>query len=83
MAPIIEVRGVSKRFGWVISEPAALFLFEAAGGWGRDVFGWTTTVGDMQVRALQMRVFVIELTITLVLRHAPRGLIPETAVRHD
>jgi branched-chain amino acid transport system permease protein len=68
---------------WVISEPAALFLFEIAGDWGRDVFGWTTTVGDMQVRALQMRVFVIGLTISLVLRYAPRGLIPEKVVRYD
>jgi branched-chain amino acid transport system permease protein len=68
---------------WVISEPAALFLFDAAGQWGRDIFGWGTTVADMQVRALQMRVFVIGLTITLVLRFAPRGLIPEKVVRYD
>jgi branched-chain amino acid transport system permease protein len=68
---------------WVISEPAALFLFEIIGDWGRDVFGWTTTVGDMQVRALQMRVFVIGLTISLVLRYAPRGLIPEKVVKHE
>jgi branched-chain amino acid transport system permease protein len=68
---------------WVISEPAALFLFQIAGDWGRDAFGWTTTVGDMQVRALQMRVFVIGLTISLVLRYAPRGLIPEKVVRYD
>jgi branched-chain amino acid transport system permease protein len=68
---------------WVISEPAALFLFEVAGDWGRNVLGWETTVGDMQVRALQMRVFVIGLTISLVLRYAPRGLIPEKVVRYD
>jgi branched-chain amino acid transport system permease protein len=37
----------------------------------------------MQVRALQMRVFVIGLTISLVLRYAPRGLIPEKVVRYD
>lgn len=66
---------------WVMSEPAALFLFNLAGDWGRDLFGWQA--GDLQARALQMRVFVIGLTITLVLRYAPRGLIPERPVRYE
>ncbi len=66
---------------WVMSEPAALFLFDAAGNWGQEVFGWEPS--DLQSRALQMRVFVIGLTISLVLRFAPRGLIPEKVVRDE
>jgi branched-chain amino acid transport system permease protein len=30
-----------------------------------------------------MRVFVIGLTITLVLRFAPKGLLPEKVVKYD
>ncbi len=67
---------------WVMSEPAALFLFQQGAELGNRAFGWEAP-GDLATRALQMRVFVIGLAITLVLRFAPRGLLPEKAVHHD
>ena len=67
---------------WVMSEPATLFLFQHGADWGSQLFGWQAP-GDLATRALQMRVFVIGLAITLVLRFAPRGLLPEKIVHHD
>ncbi|MBB3935269.1 branched-chain amino acid ABC transporter permease [Aureimonas phyllosphaerae] len=61
---------------WTMSEPAALTLFSLARDWGQSLFGWVAPA-DLDSRALQMRVFVIGLTITLVLRFAPRGVLPE------
>lgn len=67
---------------WTMSEPVALFLFQQADVWGGRLFDWQAP-GDLHTRALQMRVFVIGLTITLVLRFAPQGLLPEKPVRHE
>ncbi|MEQ8451023.1 MAG: branched-chain amino acid ABC transporter permease [Nitratireductor sp.] len=67
---------------WTMSEPAALFLFDQIAYWGDRLFDWQAPA-DMTTRALQMRVFVIGLTITLVLRFAPRGLIPERPVKYE
>jgi branched-chain amino acid transport system permease protein len=67
---------------WTMSEPAALFLFAQAEYWGESLFGWDAP-DDLRTRALQMRVFVIGLTITLVLRFAPKGLLPEKQVRYE
>lgn len=67
---------------WTMSEPAALFLFDQVSYWGDRLFDWQAP-SDMATRALQMRVFVIGLTITLVLRFAPRGLIPEQPVKYE
>ena len=67
---------------WIMSEPAALFLFQQVAVWGDRLFDWQAPT-DLPTRALQMRVFVIGLTITLVLRFAPNGLLPEKPVRHD
>ncbi len=67
---------------WTMSEPAALFLFDQITYWGDRLFDWQAPA-DMTTRALQMRVFVIGLTITLVLRFAPRGLIPERPVKYE
>ncbi|MBB3951369.1 branched-chain amino acid ABC transporter permease [Aureimonas jatrophae] len=61
---------------WTMSEPAALWLFGLARDLGSAWFGWQAPA-DLDSRALQMRVFVIGLTITLVLRFAPNGLLPE------
>ena len=61
---------------WTMSEPAALWLFDLIRQWGDAWFGWQAPA-DLDSRALQMRVFVIGLTITLVLRIAPRGVLPE------
>ena len=67
---------------WTLSEPAALLLFEALRDLGDAWFGWEPP-SDLQSRALQMRVFVIGLTITLVLRFAPRGVLPERVPKHE
>ena len=45
---------------------------------------WSTHIGwgaipDIESRSLQMRVFVLGLVISIALRYAPRGLIPETS----
>jgi branched-chain amino acid transport system permease protein len=61
---------------WTMSEPVALWLFGLVRDVGLDWFGWVAPA-DLDSRALQMRVFVIGLTITLVLRIAPRGALPE------
>ena len=61
---------------WTMSEPLALTLFGLARDWGQVWFGWVAPA-DLDSRALQMRVFVIGLTITLVLRFAPGGVLPE------
>lgn len=61
---------------WVMSEPATLAVFEAIKYLGASWFDWQAP-NDFDSRALQMRVFVIGLTITLVLRFAPQGLLPE------
>lgn len=67
---------------WTMSEPAALFVFQQAAIWGDHFFNWQAPV-DLPTRALQMRVFIIGLTITLVLRFAPNGLLPEKPVKYD
>lgn len=61
---------------WVMSDPLALWFFSYIENWGRSIFNWEPPV-DFSARALQMRVFVIGLTITLVLRFAPQGILPE------
>lgn len=66
---------------WTISQPVALSLFDAIAHYGRDWFGWQPP-SDLDSRALQMRVFVVGLAITLVLRYAPRGVLPEPQARH-
>ena len=65
---------------WVMSEPAALMLFHAIRDLGRDWFGWIAPA-DLDSRALQARVFAIGLTISLVLRYAPGGVLPEKLPR--
>jgi branched-chain amino acid transport system permease protein len=66
---------------WTMSEPAALALFDVARSLGDAAFGWQAP-DDLNSRALQTRVFVIGLTITLVLRYAPKGLLPEEVPEH-
>ncbi len=66
---------------WVMSEPATLAIFEGVKYLGLEWFDWQAP-GDFDSRALQMRVFVIGLTITLVLRFAPKGLLPEKINKH-
>lgn len=64
---------------WVLSEPVSQALFFTLS----DVFegwGWGG-IPEIESRSLQMRVFVLGLVITLALRFAPRGLIPEVIRR--
>ncbi|MDN3523102.1 branched-chain amino acid ABC transporter permease [Halomonas ramblicola] len=65
---------------WVMSEPLALAVLELVVGLGEGAFGWDAP-SNLDSRALQARVFVIGLLISLVLRYAPKGLLPEK-VRH-
>ncbi|GKW49848.1 branched-chain amino acid ABC transporter permease [Halomonas sp. NCCP-2165] len=65
---------------WIMSEPLALYLMQLASSLGEGL-GWVDPA-DMQSRALQARVLVIGLLITLVLRFAPKGLLPEKIKHH-
>jgi len=64
---------------WVISDPLAQLIFlnlsQLTGslGWG--------AIPEIDSRALQMRVFVLGVVITIALRYAPRGLLPEVVRR--
>jgi branched-chain amino acid transport system permease protein len=64
---------------WVVSDPIAQFLFlnlsevTSAIGWG--------AIPEIDSRSVQMRVFVMGLVIVMVLRYAPKGLLPETVKR--
>ncbi|WP_029041791.1 branched-chain amino acid ABC transporter permease [Cucumibacter marinus] len=60
---------------WTISDPIAEFIFRNLSEFS-DGMGWGA-IPDVQSRALQMRVFVLGLVITIALRYAPQGLIPE------
>ncbi|HEX4297049.1 MAG TPA: branched-chain amino acid ABC transporter permease [Devosia sp.] len=62
---------------WLLSEPLAQGLFSVISYWSTQI-GWGA-IPDVESRSLQMRVFVLGLVITVALRYAPRGLIPETA----
>ncbi|MFO8045712.1 MAG: branched-chain amino acid ABC transporter permease [Halomonas sp.] len=66
---------------WIMSEPLALFVMQLAVSFGEGAFGWDAP-SNMDSRALQARVFVIGLLITLVLRFAPKGLLPEKVKHH-
>lgn len=65
---------------WVLSEPLSQALFRALSDWSLQ-FGWGA-IPDIESRSLQMRVFVLGLVITLALRYAPKGLIPEVMRQH-
>ena len=64
---------------WTMAEPLTLGLFGAVRDIGAS-WGWEAPA-DLDSRALAMRVFVIGLTITLVLRYAPKGVMPERFAR--
>jgi branched-chain amino acid transport system permease protein len=61
---------------WVMSEPLALFVMQLVVDLGSIWFAWEAP-DNLSSRALQARVFVIGLLIVLVLRYAPKGLMPE------
>ncbi|WP_127144206.1 branched-chain amino acid ABC transporter permease [Pelagibacterium montanilacus] len=65
---------------WLLSEPLAQALFATVSNWSVSM-GWHA-IPDINARSVQMRVFVLGLIITLALRYAPRGLLPEF-IRRD
>ncbi|WP_428239912.1 branched-chain amino acid ABC transporter permease [Gynuella sp.] len=67
---------------WTMSEPVALVLFDLVRDLGDKWFSWQAPA-DLDSRALQARVFVIGLIITMVLRYAPKGVIPEKIAQHS
>ena len=66
---------------WVISEPLAKAIFETVSYWSTSM-GWSE-IPDIESRSAQMRVFVLGLVITIALRYAPKGLIPEQVRRQS
>ncbi|UXN74666.1 branched-chain amino acid ABC transporter permease [Devosia sp. A8/3-2] len=64
---------------WVISEPLAKAVFDVVSYWSSTA-GWGA-IPDIEARSAQMRVFVLGPVITIALRFAPKGLIPEVVRR--
>ena len=64
---------------WVLSAPLSQALFFFISGWSTTI-GWGA-IPDIDSRSLQMRVFVLGLVISIALRYAPKGLIPEVVRR--
>jgi branched-chain amino acid transport system permease protein len=62
---------------WLLSEPLAQALFGGISYWSAQI-GWGA-IPDIESRSLQVRVLVLGLVISIALRYAPRGLIPETS----
>ena len=67
-------------FVWILSDPLAQFLFVNLSNWS-DSIGWGA-IPEIDSRSLQMRVFVLGLVISIALRYAPKGLIPEVISHH-
>jgi branched-chain amino acid transport system permease protein len=66
---------------WMVSDPIAQWLFNGISDWSTNM-GWGA-IPEIQSRASQMRVFVLGVVITIALRYAPRGLIPEVVKRES
>ncbi|GLQ54239.1 branched-chain amino acid ABC transporter permease [Devosia nitrariae] len=64
---------------WVISDPLAQLIFVNLSVLTQEL-GWGA-IPEIDSRALQMRVFVLGVVITIALRYAPRGILPETVRR--
>jgi branched-chain amino acid transport system permease protein len=64
---------------WVLSAPLSQALFYTVSDWSTQL-GWGA-IPEIDSRALQMRVFVLGIVISLALRYAPKGLIPEVVRR--
>ncbi|HWJ88681.1 MAG TPA: branched-chain amino acid ABC transporter permease [Pelagibacterium sp.] len=73
--------GIFIYFVWVLSEPLAQALFLNLSAFSSDM-GWGA-IPDIESRAVQMRVFVMGLIVTIALRFAPKGLLPEFIGRKD
>lgn len=66
---------------WMLSEPLAQALFTSLSSFSSDM-GWGA-IPDIASRAVQMRVFVMGLVVTIALRFAPQGLLPEVIRRKE
>lgn len=64
---------------WVVSDPLSQYLFRSASDFAVSM-GWGA-IPELEVRASQMRVFLLGIVIIASLRWAPRGLLPES-IRH-
>jgi branched-chain amino acid transport system permease protein len=64
---------------WVISDPLAQLIFLNLSSLTEQI-GWGA-IPEIDSRSLQMRVFVLGVVITLALRYAPKGLLPEVVRR--
>jgi len=64
---------------WIISDPLAQLIFLNLSS-VTDSLGWGA-IPEIESRSLQMRVFVLGVVITIALRYAPKGLIPEVVRR--
>ncbi|WP_252105841.1 MULTISPECIES: branched-chain amino acid ABC transporter permease [unclassified Halomonas] len=65
---------------WIMSEPLALYVMDLVTSIGEGA-GWEMP-NNLDSRALQARVLVIGMLITIVLRFAPKGLLPENIKIH-
>ena len=66
-------------FVWIQAAPAASWLFHALGDQSAERGSeWARTMID---RAPQMRTLVMGMVLLLVLRFAPRGILPEALQR--
>jgi branched-chain amino acid transport system permease protein len=66
---------------WIMSDSVAQAVMNTVSGWSSDI-GWGA-IPEIQSRASQMRVFVLGVVITVALRYAPQGLIPERVKRES
>ena len=66
-------------FVWIQAEPAASWLFHVIGDQSAE--GGSEWARIMIERAPQMRTLVMGLVLLLVLRFAPRGILPEALQR--
>ncbi len=73
------VGGLLIWFVWIQAEPAASWLFHALGDQSAE--GGSEWARIMIERAPQMRTLVMGLVLLLVLRFAPRGILPEALQR--
>jgi branched-chain amino acid transport system permease protein len=64
---------------WVVSDPLAQLIFQNLSSL-TDSIGWGA-IPEIDSRSLQMRVFVLGVVISIALRYAPKGLIPEVVKR--
>jgi branched-chain amino acid transport system permease protein len=64
---------------WVVSDPLSQYLFRTLSDFSVSA-GWPA-IPELEVRASQMRVFLLGIVIIVALRWAPRGLLPEP-IRH-